>query len=49
MKEKEKNWFDVCHLLLARRVSLVVELEGGHKVFWEMVFGSFMVSEPNLS
>ena len=30
------------------RVSLVVELGEGQIVFWEMVFGSFMISRPNL-
>ena len=44
-----KQWpFVLCHFCWLIRVSLLITL-GGHIVFWEMVFGSFMISRPNLS
>ena len=36
------------HFYWLVRVSLVVEFGWGSQGFWEMVFGSFMISRPNL-
>ena len=44
-KRKQFQLHDAFYWLI--RVSLMVQF-GGHIIFWEMVFGCFMISRPNL-